>query len=145
MKRYTLPALALIAVTAGAQTESGPRVYAPSEAIELAKSMPSGKSVRFEMVVVATGKTPRGTFLNSTADYRAPDNLTFRLTPVVAKALSKFYGAPAEIYFKGKRIVVDGRVREELIANVAYGEVRSVNRYQHQVDVDRVSQLVSLE
>ena len=144
MKHLMIAALVLCAPAATAAANDAPRVYSPAEAIELAKAKPSGRTGRFEMVVMSTGVTPKGTFLNSTADYRGDDNLTVRLTPIVARHLGARYGAPADQYFTGKRIVVDGRIAQKPIANTLYGRARSLNRFQHEVDLTQIDQLVSV-
>lgn len=143
MKRLLFGAFVAIAVSTAGQASD--KIYSPAEAISLAKSAPAGRSGRYEMVVVSTGKTPNGVFLNSTADYRGDDNLTFRVRPIVAAILAKRYGAPLERYLIGKHIVVEGKVVERPIANTLYGQARSLNRFQHEVDVDRVAQLISLD
>jgi hypothetical protein len=124
--------------------QASDKVYTPAEAVALAKSTPAGRSGRFEMMVASTGKTPNGVFLNSTADYRGDDNLTFRLRPIVADLLAKRYGAPMETYLKGKRVVIDGKVVEKPIANMVSGQPRSLNRFQHEVDVDLVAQFIDV-
>jgi hypothetical protein len=142
MKRHLFWAAALLATTTAGQASD--TIYSPAEAIALAKSTSAGRSGRFEMVVASTGKTPNGTFLNSTADYRGDDNLTFRLRPIVADILAKRYGAPMDVFLKGKHVVVDGKVVDRPIANMVVGRARSLNRYQHEVDVDVAAQLVGV-
>lgn len=135
-----------LVLAASALVAAAPQiVLGPAEAIALAKTSPNGKSGRFEMTVAATGVTPNGTFLNSTGDYTADDNLTFRLSPVVARMLAKRYGARAETWFKGRHVVVDGKVEQKLIVNTVAGRPRGINRFQHEVDVTRVEQLVSAD
>lgn len=136
---FPLCALAMTAAT------TAPRVYEPAEAVALAKEWPRGKAGRFGMTVVATGVTREGTFLNSNADYRADDNLSIRLSPAFARKLARQYGAPADVYFKGKRVVVAGVVANQRIGLYEGHKPPEFLRMQHVVALDRVGQLISIE
>jgi hypothetical protein len=124
---------------------------APAEAIIMAdrrgvsRTPGLGASGRFVMTVAATGRTGRGIYLNSSADYRSPDNVSFYLRPVVAQMLEKKYGAPSEAWFKGRRVIVDGVVRKIAIVNTVGGRAHDLNRFAYEVDVDRVAQVVSVD
>jgi len=139
---------AILAVAlAGSAAASEPQieVLEPPAALALAQTAPSkGWSGRFAMTVLAAEKTSRATFLNSTEDYRRPDNVTFRLSPRVAKALHERFGAPPESYLIGKRVIVDGRIQRRPVVNVRYGKPHSFNRFQHMVEIDATRQILAV-
>jgi hypothetical protein len=144
VKRALFCAIVAI-VTAAPGQAADDTIYSPAQAISMAKSRPAGRSGQFEMVVVSAGKTPNGVFLNSTADYRGDDNLSFRLRLIVADELAKRYGAPMESYLIGKHVVVQGIVSDHPIVNMFSGRPRSLNRFQHEVDVDHMVQLIRVD
>ncbi len=115
------------------------------DAVALADSSERGQAGRFEMTVAATGRDGGATFLNSSSDYRAPGDLSFRISPNVVKTLTKRYGEAPDSYFRGKHVVVDGTIRRELIVNKEYGRTISANRWQHTVRILFPSQIVSVE
>lgn len=96
------------------------------------------------MTVMAAEKTGRATFLNSTEDYRRPDNVTFSLSPRVAKVLQERLGAPPENYLIGKRVIVEGRIQRRPVVNLRYGKVHSFNRFQHTVEIDATRQILDV-
>ncbi len=100
---------------------------------------------RFVMTVLSTGASRSATYLNATADYRAPDALTFRLAPNVAAAMEKRYGAPATDYFRGGRVAVEGIVPRRMIVNSQYGSAKSFNRGTHEVYVRLPGQIIAVE
>lgn len=124
---------------------------APAQAIVMAdrrgvsRTPGLGAGGRFVMTVAATGRTGRGIYLNSSADYRSPDNVSFLLRPVVAQMLEKRYGAPSEAWFRGRRMIVDGVVRKIVIVNTVGGRAHDFNRFAYQVDIDQVAQVVSVD
>jgi hypothetical protein len=129
-----------------AATSSAPTPKGPAEAIEIAdRATSNGVKGRYEMVVAATGKNGKATFLNSLPDYRSPGNVTFSLSPPAAVSLKKRYGEPPERYLLGKRIVVDGIVLKTPIANLFSGRPRSFNRFSYTVQIQRVAQIVSID
>lgn len=140
MRTAIMMATALLAMAA-----SEPRTYSAIEAVQVAKTTGHGVSGRFEMTVAAAGVSPNGTFLNSTADFRADDNLTFRLSPIVARMVARRYGAPAQTYLQGRHVVVDGVVAEQPIARTVGGRARSLARWQHEVAVTRFEQIVRVD
>lgn len=141
--RRALSVLAWISLSAFSQPPLP--VLSPSEAIVLSQEPSNhGRSGRFEMTVRAAERTKDATFLNSTADYRAPDNVTFRLAPRVATALGKRLGAAVETHLIGKRIVLYGRIQRVPIYNTSKRDVTSFNRIQHMVYVDGSKQIISV-
>ena len=136
---------ALAMIGASQSDQAAAPAIEPAAAIAAADANRAGRHGRFVMAVRSTGKSRKATYLNSTDDYRSPDGLTFRLAPAVAGALMRRYGVPAEEYLQGRRVVVDGIVRRIPIVNREYGRTKSFNRWAHQVYVQRLGQVVSVE
>lgn len=137
--------LALAIVASAAASEPPIAVLEPPAAIALAQEAPAkGRSGRFAMTVRAAEKTAHATFLNSTEDYRRPDNMTFSLSPRVARVLQERLGAPPEIYLIGKRVIVEGRIQRRPVVNLRYGKVHSFNRFQHTVEIDATRQILDV-
>ncbi|GGE96300.1 hypothetical protein [Sphingomonas prati] len=114
----------------------------PAEAIAIANAHPErGTTGVFAMNVAAAERRPNALYLNSTSDYRSPDNVTFHLTPAAAKSLEKRLGAKPETMLIGKRVTVRGQIRNVPIANTVSGRPHSMNRYQHSVLVREASQV----
>ena len=124
--------------------QSDDKVYSAAEAVALADARKHGKQGVFEMDVKATGRIGNVVFLNSEADYRSPDALTFRIAPNVRKALERRYGASPEAYFQGKHVVVKGTVARQMIVNMKNGRAVDFNRWQHTVKILLESQIVSI-
>ena len=125
-------------------------VVAPAQAIAMADAARprEGAAGRFAMQVAATGRVGGAVFLNSVGDYRARDDLSFRLSPNVVAALVRRYGAPPETYLRGRTITVDGTVRRELVVNrddYFPRHILSANRWQHTVRILFAHQIVSIE
>jgi hypothetical protein len=142
---FALMILAAALVTLPVHSDDTRPVLEPSQAIVAADAAPKGRHGRFIMTVVATGKDRKATYLNSSEDYRSPDNLTFRLAPNVARVLTKRFGSPAEQFLKGKRITVEGIVARRMIVNMEYGRPKSFNRWAHEVYVRLPSQIIVIE
>ncbi|UYY58223.1 hypothetical protein [Sphingomonas sp. S2-65] len=123
---------------------SNDKVYSAAEAVALADASKRGKQGVFEMDVKGTGRIGSVVFLNSEADYRSPDALTFRIAPNVRKALERRYGASPETYLRGKHVVVKGTVARQMIVNTKNGRVVDFNRWQHTVKILLESQIVSV-
>lgn len=122
-----------------------PRVVSATEALAMGPTLsPSGRSGRYEMTVVSAARGGKATFLNSTADYTAADNLTFSIAPIVAKALTKRYGTPPEDYFKGRTVTVDGILQVEPVVAVVAGRPHHLARHQVVVQVRQASQIVAV-
>jgi hypothetical protein len=119
----------------------GDRVMAPAEAVSLIDSSSRPVKGMFEMTVAAVGHERSVTFVNSAADYRSRDCLTFRLSPNVVRSLEKRYGQPVDRYLLGKHVTVKGTLRRELIVNKQGGVVIDANRWQHVVRVLLADQL----
>lgn len=141
MSRRVLLALLLLAAKAPPASYDVPGAIAAADAAKPRL----GARGRFEMTVAATGQVGGATFLNSSTDYRAPDDLSLRLSPNVVKALERRYGTPPLAYFRGKHVVVDGTVRRVMIVDEDYGRTIGFNRWQHTVRVLFPSQIVSVE
>jgi hypothetical protein len=147
MGRLSCFALLSLPVHAGTPADT---VIAPPQAIALADGArpKTGVAGRFAMRVAATGRVGGEVFLNSSSDYRAPDDLTLRLSPNVVAELTRRYGASPETYFRDKAITVDGTVRRELIVNrndYFPNHVLSANRWQHTVRILFARQILSVE
>ena len=138
---------AALSLTAAAATaaEPSPSPLTPAEAIAAVDSSSRGVRGRFEMIVAATGKNDKASFLNSNPDYRSPGNVTFSMSHAVAAALKKRFGAPPEEYLRGKRVVVDGIMERNPIVNVLHGRVRSFNRLSYTLQIRQVAQIVAIE
>ncbi|MBN2973241.1 hypothetical protein JW805_14575 [Roseomonas aeriglobus] len=144
MKQAWIAGLLLFsAATTAAQTKES--ILDPARAIAAADASRTGYHGRFAMTVLSTGTSRTATYLNATADYRAPDALTFRLAPNVAAAMEKRYGAPADQYLKGKRVTVEGIVQRRMIVNSRYGKAESFNRWTHEVYVRLPGQIIAVE
>jgi len=107
-----------------------------------------GAEGRFNMQVAATGQVGGAIFLNSSGDYRAPDDLSFRLSPNVVAELTRRYGESPETYLLHKTVTVDGTVRRELIVNrddYFPKHILSANRWQHTVRILFARQILSAE
>jgi hypothetical protein len=141
----------IIGWSAAALAPQATAPIAPADAIVMAdrrgvsRTPGLGAGGRFVMTVAAPGRTGRGIYLNSSADYRSPDNVSFFLRPVVGQRLEKKYGAPSEAWFKGRRVIVDGVVRKIAIVNTVGGRAHDLNRYAYEIDVDQVAQVVSVD
>lgn len=145
MLRYW-PCLVVLSASAGHAEVGSLPVTSPHEAIAMAEASEAGRAGRFEMDVVATGRVGGAVFLNSSSDYRAPDDVSFRLSPNVVKELTRRFGEPPELFLKSKHVVVDGTVKRELIVNKSpyFDQAISPNRWQHIVRVMFARQLVSI-
>jgi hypothetical protein len=123
--------------------DSEPVPKTPSETIALADKHPKrGTEGVFVMKVVAAERHPNALYLNSSADYRAPDDVTFHFTPSAAKTLEKRLGAKPETALIGRTVTVRGEVKAVPIANLVGGRPRSLNRYQHTVLVRQANQVI---
>ncbi len=133
-------------IASAAQAADAPVAKGPAEAIALADASSSnGVTGRYAMTVAATGRNGHAvTFLNSSADYKAADNLSFSLSPAVGVALRKRFGMAPEDYLKGRSVVVDGMVRRGTIVNTVNGRAHDFNRFSHSVEIRRVAQIVSI-
>lgn len=137
--------LSAVLVTLPAHADGQKPVLEPSQAIVAADASRNGRHGRFVMTVLATGKERKATYLNSSEDYRSPDNVTFRLAPNVAGVLTKRYGSPAEQFLKGKRVIVEGIIERRMIVNTEYGRAKSFNRWAHEVYVRLPSQIIAVD
>lgn len=142
---FALMILAAASVMLPAHVDASKPVLEPSQAIAAADAAPKGRHGRFVMTVLATGKERKATYLNSSEDYRSPDNVTFRLAPNVAGVLTRRYGSPAEQFLKGKRVTVQGIVERRMIVNTEYGRAKSFNRWAHEVYVRLPSQIIAID
>ena len=138
---------ASLCLTAASATaaEPAPSPMSPAEAIAAVERSARGAKGKFEMVVAATGKNSRATFLNSNPDYRSPGNVTFSLSPAVAAILTKRLGGAPEERLRGKRIVVSGIMEKRPIVNLRYGREHSFNRFSYGVRISRLTQIVSID
>lgn len=132
--------LAAVALVADGVPPTAP--LAPPAAIVLAEAHPQ-RSVTgmFVMTVRQAERRPNALYLNSSPDYRAPDDVTFHFTPSAAKRLEQRLGAKPEIALIGKSVTVRGTLRLVPIANTVGGQPHSFNRFQHTVlvrDLDEV-------
>jgi hypothetical protein len=140
-------AFAMLMASAGYAKDAPPPVTGPQDAIVMADAANAGHAGRFAMTVASVGHVRGEVFLNSSADYRAPDDLTFRLSPNVVSGFRKEFGQSPETYFLGKHVVMDGTVRRVLIVNTDdyFHRVVSANRWQHMVRILFAHQLVSAD
>lgn len=135
--------LGLMLALSGATADAVP--MGPPEMIALIDAHPERRiNGVYTMTVAAAERRPNALYLNSSTDYRAPDDVTFHLTPSAAKTLEKRMGSKPETTLIGKTIVVRGELRAIPIANMFSGRPRSLNRYQHTVLVSE-ARLVSIE
>ena len=133
------PALALLTADVTSQLAALP----PAAAIALVEAHPRRAAAGvFVMTVRQAERRPNALYLNSSPDYRAPDDVTFHFTPSAAKRLERRLGAKPELVLLGKSVTVHGEIRLIPIANTVGGQPHSFNRYQHTVlvrDRDDVS------
>lgn len=149
MRSLFVACLALLSLPARAGTPTD-TVILPPQAIAMADAARPrhGATGRFAMLVASTGRVGGVVFLNSSADYRAPDDVSFRISPNVVAALTRQYGAPPETALKGKTVTIDGTARRVLIVNSDEyfpKHVLSANRWQHEVRILLAHQIVSVE
>ena len=117
---------------------AAPRPHTPAEAITIADKGPAtGVVGRYEIKVASLEQARHVIWLYSNAAPQAPDTLTFSLSRAVAGAFKRKYGAPAEIYLPGKRLVVDGAARAVIIGS-------DTKRVVHEVWIYELSQVVSI-
>jgi hypothetical protein len=135
--------IALLVCTLASASQVGPvAAKTPAEAIAIVDARPNnGIKGVYEMKVVAAERRPNALYLNSSADYRSSDDVTFRLTPLAAKSLEKRLGAKPEVALIGKTVTVRGEIQNVPIANVIGGQQKSFNRYQHTVLIQDANQL----
>ena len=138
---------ASLCLTAASATaaEPPPSPMTPAEAIAAVDRSSRGVRGRFELVVAATGKGDKASFLNSKPDYREPGNVTFSMSHAVAAALEKRFGVRPEVYLRGRRVVADGIMEGNEIVNYSYGKVRSFNRVSYTLQIGQVAQIVAIE
>lgn len=142
---FALTIVVAASVTLPLRADASKPTLEPGQAIVAADAAPKGRHGQYVMTVLATGKDRKATYLNSSEDYRSPDNVTFRLAPNVAGVLTRRYGSPAEQYLKGKRVTVEGIIERRMVVNTEYGRTKSFNRWAHQVYVRLPSQIISVD
>ena len=132
MTRRLLAILALaLAQPAFAQTAA----MNPAQAIAAAAASGEVEGV-FEFQVGSTGASGFKVFLNSSADYRDPTNLSVELQPGAINELRTRLGGHPEELLKGKRVRVQGKARRVPIPR------RDGSQYfQTRVEVDQGSQI----
>lgn len=117
-----------------AGTASPPAALPPAAAIALVEAHPRRAVTGvFVMTVRQAERRPNALYLNSSPDYRAPDDVTFHFTPSAAKRLEQRLGAKPEVALLGKSVTVHGEIRLMPIVNTVGGQPHSFNRYQHTV------------
>jgi uncharacterized protein (DUF39 family) len=116
-------------VLAAAQPALAQTALGPAEAVAAAKS--GDVEGVFEFVVASGGASGFNAYLNSTADYRDPGNLTVELHSAAINALKEKYGGYPEDVLKGKRVRVKGVARR-----VPVGE-----HFQTRIAVDSIDQI----
>jgi hypothetical protein len=146
MNRPVVPLALLLGLICTA-AKAPPQPIGPAEAVAMAEAArpAQGEHGRFRMTVAATGQVGGATFLNSAPDYRAPDDLSLRLSPNVVKALTRRYGEAPLTYLRGRTVTVDGVVRREMIVDADHNRPIGFNRWQHTVRVLLPGQIVSVE
>jgi hypothetical protein len=149
MRVWWLSCFAILSLPARAGTPLD-TVIAPPQAIAMADSAKPriGATGRFVIQVAATGRVGGAIFLNSSSDYRAPDDLSFRLSPNVVAELTRHYGESPETYLRNRSVTVNGTVRRELIVNrddYFPKHIVSANRWQHIVRILFAHQIVSVQ
>ncbi|MEG3162578.1 hypothetical protein U1763_18915 [Sphingomonas sp. LB2R24] len=133
--------LSFVVATATAANATLP--MSPPQAIALAEAHPNRATTGvFAMKVAAAERRPNALYLNSDADYRSPNDITFNITPIVAKMLEKRLGSKPEDALIGKNVIFKGELKLLPVANMVAGRLRSFNRYQHTVFVHDASQIV---
>lgn len=132
--------LALTVLLAAAGTDPAPK--GPAEAIAIADAHPErGTTGVYRMTVAAAERGPDAVYLNSSRDYRAPDDLTFHLTLSAADTLAKRLGAKPEAALVGRTVTVRGQVRAVPVASTVAGRPQSLIRHQHTVLVRAADQV----
>lgn len=138
--------LLMLAVTsaAAAAAAAEPAPLEPDAAIAAAAADPDGVHGRFVMTVRAVGHEGGLAYLNSATDYRAADNLTFTLPPSAQRALARKAGGPLASVI-GRRVTVEGIVRNVPIALTRYGRPVRVIRVQHMVTLRQAGGVVAVD
>jgi hypothetical protein len=131
--------LILIATLSGCSSTTGPTdistYISPMQAIEkAAEAAPKGIKGFFKVHVKAIGKPHGVLFLNSELDYRDPRNISIAIHPKVFEPFEEKYGEVADVYLKGKKIIVYGEARRVKISFGCNGQ-RSENEYYYQTHV----------
>ncbi len=149
MRSSWLACFAMLSLSARAAPPS-PTLIQPDQAIALANaaSPRTGAAGRFTMRVATTGRVGGALILNSSSDYRAPDDLSFRLSPNVVAALVRRYGASPEDALRGRTVVIDGTVRRQLIIDrddYFPDHVLGADRWQHTVRILLAHQIVAID
>lgn len=146
MQNRTLVALSLVAAaTPAVAHKPAPSVSDTSRAIAAVDGGKQHLQGRFAMQVAETGKVGGSVFLNSSNDYRAHDDLTFKLAPNVVKALTRRFGEAPDAYLKGRHVVVNGTLSRQVIVDKDYGRTVGFNRWQHVVPVLFAGQIVAVD
>lgn len=133
MRHYLgFAALALVVAVPAAGQSGAP--LKPAQAIAAAAA--GDAEGVFEFPIGSVGESGYSLFLNSSADYRDPGNLSVELQPgAIAELKARLGGEPREILV-GKRIRVNGTARRVPIPR------RDGSTYfQTRIEVDRGSQI----
>ena len=137
----TVFALLPLSVCTAAPAPAG-ELISPVQAIySAAKVAPDGIKARFGLLVQASGHQDGNVYLNSELDYRDQRNLT---VAIASRAIGEFkakYASDPEVFFKGKRIAVDGVARRVTIFIGLNGRKTDKFYYQTHVIVKSVEQI----
>lgn len=144
MRRLILIVVCAVAVSSCATTDRpASDLISPAEAIiSAATAAPQPVRGRFTMRVAATGRRDGNIYLNSETDYRDQRNLTITILPGAIDQLAARYGAEADVFLMGKRVVVDGQARRVHIDFTGNGQPTGKYYYQTHVvvsDADQIS------
>jgi len=149
MRTSWLACFALLSLSARAAPPSLTMIE-PPQAIAMADAATPrmGAAGRFSMRVATTGRVGGSVFANSSSDYRAPDDLSFRFSPNVVAEFTRRYGTSPELALKGKTLIVDGTVRRVLIVDrddYFPKHILGADRWQHMVRILFAHQIVAVE
>jgi hypothetical protein len=121
--------------------ERGGTIIPAQAVLAAAEAAPAGIRGVFLVRVQATGREGERVYLNSELDYRDQRNMTVNIEPIAARPLARLHGAPADIFFRGRVIEVDGVARRVRIDFVDKGGPTGKYYYQTHVFVSNPAQI----
>ena len=144
--RPSLLALTLFALlplgVCPAAPASPDELISPVQAIySAAKVTPNGVKARFGLLVQASGHQDGNVYLNSELDYRDQRCLTVAIAPRAVRELKAKYTLDPAVFFKGKRVAVDGVARRVTIFIGVNGRKTDKFYYQTHVVVNSAEQI----
>lgn len=140
---WLTPMAVLLAAVAPTGRDAPP--LDPAAAIRLADTgHVSGTEASVALPVVSAARARDAVFLNSAANFRSPENFSYRVTLAAAKKLEKRFGAPLERTLIGKTVTAYGIVRGMPMYTVVAGRAHSFARAAYSLNIDLASQVTEV-